>query len=293
MRGSSRVPALPPRPKDAHKASVGRVLVVGGSLGMAGAPALAARGALRAGAGLVTIAVPDRVQDVVASFHAEAMTLGLPSDANGRLARGALAALVPAIERADVVVVGPGLGRSGPTADTVRELVAGLEKPLVLDADGLDAHRGRLDVLARRRAPIVLTPHEGEATALLEGSAGPAAESREGRAKRIAAAAKAVCVLKGPGTVVTDGTRVRVNETGGPVLATGGTGDVLAGVLAALLAAFLDAGSDAFAAACLAVHAHGLAGDRLAASRGDRGVLASEVADEIPSALRGAPKRKR
>jgi NAD(P)H-hydrate epimerase len=232
----------------------------------------------------VTIAVPERVQDVVASFQPEAMTFGLPCDADGRLARGALPALTPAFERADVVVLGPGLGRGERTLDTVREIASGCPKPLVLDADGLEAHRGRLADLAGRTAPTVLTPHEGEAEALLGET--PPEESRLSRAARIARASEAVCVLKGPGTVVTDGARAFVNGTGGPVLASGGTGDVLAGVVAAFLAAFLAAGGDAFAAASLAVHVHGEAGDRLASARGDRGVLATDVADAIPLVLR-------
>jgi NAD(P)H-hydrate epimerase len=262
---------------------------------MAGAPALCARGALRAGAGLVTVAVPERIQDVVASFQPEAMTLGLPCDAEGRLGRGALAPLLPAVERADVVVLGPGLGRADATREAVREVVAAVACPLVLDADGLEAHRGRLGDLARRTAPTVLTPHEGEARALLEGEKPVEEDDREARVRRIARAAEAVCVLKGPQTLVSDGARVYVNATGGPVLASGGTGDVLSGVIAALLAALVAAGADAFAAASLAVLVHGAAGDRLAASRGDRGVLASEVADAIPLALRArrAARRRR
>jgi hydroxyethylthiazole kinase-like uncharacterized protein yjeF len=258
---------------------------------MAGAPALVARGALRAGAGLVTIAVPERIQDVVASFQPEAMTLGLPCDARGRLSGPVLDALAPAIERADVVVVGPGLGRSDETRAAVRDLVAALDRPLVLDADGLVAHGGDLSSLAARTRPTVLTPHEGEAQTLLRDSR---SESREERARRLAREAKGVCVLKGPGTVVSDGTRSRVNATGGPILASGGTGDVLSGVVGALLAAFLASGGDAFDAACLAVHVHGAAGDALAKTHGDRGVLASEVADAVPMALRSlrTPRRR-
>jgi hydroxyethylthiazole kinase-like uncharacterized protein yjeF len=260
---------------------------------MSGAPALAARGALRAGAGLVTIAVPRPVQPVVAGFLPEAMSAALPADDAGRLSEAAAEPLLGLVERADVVVVGPGLGRAEGTQAAVRAFVAACPKPLVLDADGLQAYRGRLRDLAARTAPSVLTPHEGEAAALLEDGGEPKAEGREPRAARIARAAEAVCVLKGPGTVVCDGARVRENSTGGPVLATGGTGDVLSGVLAALLAAFLPTKVDAFGAACLAVHVHGAAGDRLAARRGDRGVLASEVADEIPFVLRARARARR
>ncbi|MBL9087931.1 MAG: NAD(P)H-hydrate dehydratase [Planctomycetia bacterium] len=279
------LPPLPPRPADAHKASVGRVLIVGGSMGMAGAPALAARGALRAGAGLVTVAVPRPVQAIVAGFLPEAMTVGLPCDGEGVLDASADEALRPHLERVHVVVVGPGLGRAPAVEDFVLTLARVVERPLVLDADALYALRGRLAELAARRAPTVLTPHEGEAAQLLGEKPGGAAAPREAWARRIAEAARGIAVLKGPGTLVCDGPRCVRNTTGGPVLATGGTGDVLAGVVAAMLAGLPATGGDAFGAACLAVHVHGRAGDRCAAVRGDRGTLASEVADEVPHAI--------
>jgi NAD(P)H-hydrate epimerase len=278
-------PPLPPRPVDAHKASVGRVLVVGGSLGMAGAPALAARGALRAGAGLVTVAVPRPVQATVAGFLPEVMTVGLSCGADGELDASADEGLRPHLERVHVVVLGPGLGRAPAVEDFVLALARRVERPIVLDADALYALRGRLAELAARTAPTVLTPHEGEAAVLLGEKPGEASAPREAWARRIALAAHGICVLKGPGTLVSDGTRVVRNTTGGPVLATGGTGDVLAGVVAAMLAGLPATGGDAFGATCLAVHLHGRAGDRCAAVRGDRGTLASEVADELPNAI--------
>ncbi|MFO0934129.1 MAG: NAD(P)H-hydrate dehydratase [Planctomycetota bacterium] len=285
MPDDAPLPPLPPRPADAHKASVGRVLIVGGSLGMAGAPALAARGALRAGAGLVTVAVPRAVQATVAGFLAEAMTVGLPCDADGAPAAEAVEALRPHLERAHAVVLGPGLGRGPAIEAFVRWLARDVARPLVLDADALHALRGRLAELAARRAPTVLTPHEGEAALLLGEPSGGGAVPREAWARRLAQGARAVAVLKGPGTLVCDGPRCARNTTGGPVLATGGTGDVLAGVLAAMLAGLPATGGDAFGAARLAVHVHGRAGDRCAAARGDRGTLASEVADEVPHAI--------
>jgi len=280
------LPVLRARRVDAHKASVGRVLVVGGSTGMAGAPALAARGALRAGAGLVTLAVPSAIYEVVASFLPETMTVPLPCDGEGALGVAALPALLPLMARADVLVVGPGLGRSAPTEAFVHALLARASGPLVLDADALHALRGRAETLTARQGTTVLTPHEGEAAVLLGVDTLDLRAARAEHAQRLARLAHAICVLKGPGTLVTDGTRLRRNETGGPVLAAGGSGDVLAGVLAAFLAGLPDTGDDAFGAAVLAVHVHGLAGDALAARRGDRGVLASEIADAIPEAIR-------
>ena len=286
MPDDAPLPPLPPRPATAHKASTGRVLIVGGSLGMSGAPTLAARGALRAGAGLVTIAVPERIQDVVASLLPEALTIGLPCDDDGCLMSAAAEVVKARLDRIDAIVVGPGLGRTPGTEQAILRIVAAAGKPLVLDADGLYAFRMRLADLAARTAPTVLTPHKGEASGLLGETEDTAIIHRESRATRIARGAKCVCVLKGPGTIVTDGVRVRRNTTGGPVLASGGTGDVLAGAIAAFLAGLPATGGDAFGAACLAAHVHGAAGDRLASARGDRGILASEVADALLEAIR-------
>jgi hydroxyethylthiazole kinase-like uncharacterized protein yjeF len=280
------LPQLPARAGDAHKASVGRVLVVGGSLGMAGAPYLVARGAMRAGAGLVTIAVPAVVRDVVAGLLPEALTIGLPCDEDGRLVPSAPDALKDAIDRVDAIVVGPGLGRSPGAEEAVVRLLSAVGKPAVLDADGLYAYRMRVVDLAKRPAPTVLTPHKGEASALLGSSGDTTSVDRDGRAGRIARESGGVCVLKGPATVVTDGRRTRHNVTGGPILATAGSGDVLAGVVAAFLAGLPATGGDAFGAACLAVHVHGAAGDAVAKVLGDRGALASEIADAIPAAIR-------
>jgi NAD(P)H-hydrate epimerase len=260
------------------------VLVVGGSEGMAGAPALAARGALRAGAGLVVVAAPRAIVAITASFQAEAMVVPVPSERPEALDASSLPAIEALLARADAVVVGPGLARAAGTEVLVRRLLFA-PCALVLDADGLHAVHGRLADLAARRAPTVLTPHEGEAAGLLGTHVDAVAAAREDAARRIAREARAVCVLKGPATVVTDGTRLSVNGTGGPVLATGGTGDVLAGVIGALLAGLSGSGVDALGAAALGVHVHGRAADRLASRRGDRGTLASEVADEIPSVL--------
>ncbi len=286
MAPNAPLPALLPRPADAHKASVGRVLVVGGSRGMAGAPALAARGALRAGAGLVTIAVPSRIADVVAGFLPETMVLPLPCDDDGALDSSADEALASFLERVDAVVLGPGLGRAPGTEEAVFGLLARVKVPVVLDADGLYALRGRVKDLAARTGVTVLTPHRGEASALLGESNTTQIVNREARAKRLATDARGICVLKGPGTLVSDGTRLYANATGNPILSTGGTGDVLSGVVAAFLAGLPATGGDAFGAACLAVHVHGAAADLLRARRGDRGTFASEIADALPEAIR-------
>ncbi len=277
-------PFLPPRPDDANKVTTGRVLVVGGSRNLAGAPAMAALGALRAGAGLVKIAVPGSIQDVVAGFQAEATTTGLPENAEGGLGEAALESLRTLVAQWDAVVLGPGAGRHATTLRVVREFAHDAQRPLIVDADGLFAWNERLEALKERPGPTVLTPHEGEAARLLGVTSAAVKTDREAAAVQIAQASGAVTVLKGPGTIVTDGTRMFRNRTGGPVLASGGTGDVLAGVIGALIAQMEANALDAFASACLAVHVHGAAADLLAQTT-DRGVLATEIAAAIPRAL--------
>lgn len=284
MRTLTSPPRLPSRPDDAHKARVGRVLVIGGSPPMAGAPALAALGALRGGAGLAKVAVPQGIQAIVASFRPETTTLGLPQTRAGALGSAALPVLRQLIESWDAVVLGPGLGRNPSTLTLVRTLLRSMDKPLVLDADALFAFAGEGEQLKKRAGPTVITPHEGEAGRLLGISSEEVRADRPAAAARLAEETGTVVVLKGPGTLVRDEERLYKNDTGGPALATGGTGDVLAGVIGALLAGSAQAEFDAFEAACLGVWAHGTGADEVSGAH-DRGYLASELAAGIPAAL--------
>ena len=285
MKWTKVTPRLPARPTDANKVTVGRVLVVGGSSSMAGAPALAGLGALRGGAGLVKVAVPQGIQAVVAGFRPETTTLGLPQTRAGMLGRAALDAVREIVNDWDAVVLGPGLGRNPSTQELVRSLVRSVTKPLVLDADALFAVIGHAKEIAGREAPTVITPHEGEAARLLESTSDDIRADREAAVAELATATGSVAVLKGPGTLVCDGEQIHVNETGGPALATGGTGDVLAGLIGALMSGMAQHELDAFACACVAVHAHGASADAVA-GEDDRGLLASELAAGIPEALR-------
>lgn len=281
MKSLEHPPRLPDRARDAHKVRAGRVVVIGGRLGMAGAPALAALGAHRAGAGLVRVAVPASIQPTVAGFRPESMTVALPEDATGALGSGAEATIREALEGWDVAVLGPGLGREGGTGTLIRSLTLDMSLPLVLDADALFAWNDRLQELSARAGTLLLTPHEGEAGRLLGVPATAVAADRQAAARDLAKQSGAIVVLKGPGTIVVDAERQYVNRTGGPVLATGGTGDVLSGVIAGLIAG---CGLDAFEAACVGVHAHGAAAEDLAGDC-DRGLLASELAAGIPDVL--------
>ncbi|MFM8979301.1 MAG: NAD(P)H-hydrate dehydratase [Planctomycetia bacterium] len=290
-------PTPPPaRPLDAHKASVGRVLVVGGSPGMAGAPFLCAWGALRAGAGLVRVATQASVAPTVAGFAPEVMVLALPASPEGALAPEARNALLASSASSDVLVMGPGAGRHEGTRAVLLEVARHSEVALVLDADALFGATAKVRRQRGCTRPVVLTPHEGEAARLLEVPVEQVRADRLAAARRLAERTDATIVLKGPGTLVVpapdDGGEPWACAHGGPLLATGGTGDVLAGVLGALLATGQD---DAALAARRAVAWHARAGDLLAQRLGvDRGVSAREVADALPGALaawRAAPGR--
>ncbi len=274
---------LPGRPRDGHKGRFGHVLVVAGSQGKTGAASLAALGAARVGAGLVTIACPEGVEAVLARAALEVMTAAVPETAQHAFGRAAEKPVLELAAARDVVALGPGVGRSDDTRAFVRSVAGGLARPLVLDADGLVAFVDALGELRARHAPTVLTPHPGEAALLLGSTAAEVNRDRLAAARRLAADSGAVVVLKGAATVVAepDGAVV-VNPTGGPALAAGGTGDVLTGVIAGLLAQ----GLGASAAAALGAFLHGDAADRLAAERGEAGLLASEVAGALPDALR-------
>ncbi len=229
------LPALPARPTHAHKGDFGRVLVVAGSPGLTGAGVLAARAALRAGAGLVTLAVPRTLEPCVAARLTSAMSLALP-DRDGILETSALDFVLDAARRATVVALGPGLGRDERTGALVLALVRAVPIPLVVDADALVHLAADTTVLAARTAPTVLTPHPGEMAVLVGVSTAAVQAGRASWARDLARRTGAVVALKGAGTVVTAGGACYLNGTGNPGMATGGMGDVLTGIAAAFLA---------------------------------------------------------
>ena len=273
---------LPLRPSAAHKGSFGHVLVVAGSEGKTGAAALAAHGAGRAGAGLVTIACPASLHDILEEKCTEAMTVPVPETLARSLAAAAEKPLLELASARDVVALGPGIGEDPETAALVRALVPVLARPLVLDADGLNAIAANPALLKGRRHPTIVTPHPGEAARLLGLESQQINADRIGMALALSERTGAVVVLKGAATVTAapDG-RVVVNPTGGPILGTGGTGDVLTGVIAGLLAQ----GLEPLVAAALGVYLHGLAADGLAERFGPAGALAEDVAAQIPVAM--------
>lgn len=278
------VPAvLPPRLPTAHKRSVGKVLVVAGSLGMSGAAVLAARAALRTGAGLVRIAVPESIAGQVGPQLKEALTLGLP-ETGGKLNLEAVGPVIDLAPEMHALALGPGIGRGEEVAQFVRTVLDTVENPVVLDADGLAAYQGSPEGLKSRPGPTVLTPHSGELGRLLDIESSEVDAERIGSAREAAERSGCIVLLKGFRTVVAaPGGEAVLVDAGGPVLATGGTGDVLTGVIAALLAGNVEPFTAAWAGACL----HGAAGEELARRMGERGVLAGDVAEILPLTMAG------
>jgi NAD(P)H-hydrate epimerase len=271
---------LPRRDEDTHKRASGFVVVIGGSRSMTGAVSLMARAAYRSGAGLVAAGVPSSILPVVQGAVREAVFAPLPETEDGT-ASGGTERLSELIGQAGALAIGPGMTTNERTSAWVRELVRGSEIPVVLDADGLNAFAGRASELADRKADLVLTPHAGEFSRLSGVSAKDLAADRVGHARKLAAETQAVVLLKGTRTLVaaSDGS-MRVNPTGGPFLATGGTGDVLTGMIAGLLARHLAPVDAASAAAFI----HGVAGSAAAEVSGE-GTTASDVLERVAEAF--------
>lgn len=269
---------VPRRAAASTKFSSGHVLVVGGSTGLTGAPCLSAEGAMRAGAGYVTCCVPASLNLVFEQRLLEVMSIPLPDEDGHLTEAGVDRVLEEAEKRGGAMVVGPGFGKADAVIATARTLTASAPVPVVLDADGLNAHAGEIEALSRRPAPTVLTPHGGELARLLGIESSAVAERRLHHAREAARRANAIVVLKGDDTLVVEPEgRVGVSPGGAPALATAGTGDVLSGVLAAMLAKRLEP----FEAACAAVRLHLDAGRAAARDRRPDSVIASDVIDAL------------
>ncbi len=281
--GPGAVAAIPRREAQSTKFSSGAVLVAGGSRGLTGAPSMAAEAATRAGAGYVTACIPASLNLVFEIRLLEAMTVPLPDDADGALRPESAEIVLERARRVDALVLGPGIGRGDGALEFARRTAAEASVPLVLDADGLNAHAGRLDVLAGRTAPTVLTPHAGELGRLLGIESSAVEAERLRRAREAADTAGSLVILKGDDTLVAEpGGRVAVNPGATPALATAGTGDVLSGTIGAMLAHRLEP----FHAACAAVWAHAEAGRIAARDQGaPEGVVAGDVIAALPRAL--------
>lgn len=288
MNRVTKLPPLPQRPVDGHKGTFGRVVIVGGSRGMSGAVSLAGWGALRSGAGLLFLAVPETIQSIVAGVEPSALTRGLSNDADGRIANTdqTKTAIADLSADASAMAIGPGLGTSGELTQLVVELYRSATVPLVVDADALNAlstlkiSPKKLPEREHSQSQRILTPHLGEFARLTGESISSITKHREKLAMQFAAENNVVLILKGHRSVVTDGVNIAINTTGNNGMATGGSGDVLTGIVTALLAQKMSS----FDAAHLGVHLHGLAGDFAAAEQTQPGMIASDLPRYLPNA---------
>ena len=275
--------SLPPhRLRQGHKGTYGTVLGIGGSRGMAGAVALAGRAALLTGAGLVRLAVPDPILETVAGYSPEYTTIPCPADSAGRFTLDALESLLTHVEQCTALFFGPGLGQSGELNQLVPQFLRRASKPIVVDADALNALSANgMDALPQS---IILTPHAGEFTRLRKEPTPPEEnmEARKSSAFEFSRRFGVLLVLKGHKTIITDGEQLALNSTGNPGMATGGSGDVLTGMIAGLIVQNF---SPIFEAVRLAVHLHGLAGDIAAEQLGEESVTATAILDAIPRAF--------
>ena len=300
---------LKKRLKDAHKKSHGQVLVIAGSKGMTGAAALACKATMRAGAGIVTLAYPESLKEIYKDLLVEVMTIPCPETADGTLSYKALNLLLEKSKYFDIVIVGPGLSKNNETGKLIQDLVAKLEKPIVLDADGLNALENKTDLFLKRKNRIILTPHEGEMARLTGLSMEEIKKNRANIAQKFAEKWGVVVVLKGHNTIIAEpvsefgfrasfakvATKVKyrepsfyagrlvINKTGGSALATAGTGDVLCGIIGSLWAENID---EPFESACTGVYLHGLSGDLAEKELGERSVIASDVIEYLSKVIK-------
>jgi NAD(P)H-hydrate epimerase len=275
LESSDALERLPGRPADSHKGTFGKVLVVAGSTGMTGAASLCALAALRSGAGLVVLGVPEPLNPVLEAAALEVITKPLPATPDGALSLAGEPVIRSLLDNwADAVAIGPGLSRHPETSELVRRLVLSSPVPVVLDADGLNAFEGTGDLVRERRKPSVLTPHAGELSRLTGRSVNAIQADRIAAARSAASAWETVVALKGASTVVAEASgNAFVNPTGNAGMATAGTGDVLTG----LVAGFLGQGVPALDAALCGVYVHGLAGDVAAETEGERALVAGDL----------------
>lgn len=269
---------LPRRERESHKGDFGKLLLLCGSTGFTGAARMAARAAMRTGAGLVFLGVPEAIYPIVAAALDEPVVFPLPCDTDGRLSAAALPEIRARLENADVVLAGPGMGQTADTREIIFSLLRETKIPLVLDADGINVLQGHIDVLRTCTAPVILTPHNGEFARLYSGE--PAGRYQE--TARLARETGCIVLRKGHRTLITDGVRVYRNHTGNPGMAKGGSGDVLSGIIAALLGQKVPP----LEAAALGAYLHGAAGDLCAKQKGEYSLLPTDLIEALPEILK-------
>ena len=276
MNHESVLSILPDRAVDAHKGNFGRLLLLCGSRGYTGAAYLAAMGALRSGAGLVFLGVPESIYAIEAVKLNEAIVFPLP-DEDGEYSASAIPEILKRLPQMDAVLLGPGLGQGESVFAVVQAVLEHAACPVVLDADGINLVAPHKDIVRGRTAPTILTPHAGEFARL-----GGATEDRKAAAEQMAQDLHCIMLLKGHNTVITDGATTYINPTGNPGMAVGGSGDVLAGIITALLGQ----GIDPLRAAACGAWLHGAAGDICAEEIGQYGMLPTDMVHVLPRLLK-------
>jgi NAD(P)H-hydrate epimerase len=276
------IPKLKPREANAHKGDFGKVCIIAGSRGFSGAAAIAAKSSLRSGSGLVRLAVPEGILPIVAAIEPCYTTIPLAEDSSGKISAKAIDTILKAAEENDVIAFGPGVGVASGVKTVLENLLRLDGKRIVIDADGLNNLAALQDWPDMCKAKVILTSHPGEMKRLWSGLLRKQMpDDREAIAVEFAETSKAVTVLKGHGTIVTNAEKIYVNTTGNPGMATAGTGDVLTGIIAALCGQ----GLDNFDAAVLGVYVHGLAGDLAGKDKGQISLIASDIIDYLPQAF--------
>jgi NAD(P)H-hydrate epimerase len=280
---------LKKRERHSHKGDFGHVFILAGSRGLTGAAALCANACLRSGAGLATLGIPASLNIAMESKLTEVMTYPLAETRYGSLSLKSKKNILETANASDVVIMGPGISRNKETQRLIKELISGIGKNMVLDADALNAIAGDVSILKKARHGCIVTPHPGEMGQLIDKGVGYVQKNRLGVVKKFANQYNAVVVLKGSGTVVAEKNRYYINKTGNPGMATAGSGDVLTGVIAG----FLAQGLGLFEAAKLAVYVHGVAGDLAAKEKGEVSLIASDILERIPEAIKLAQRKVR
>jgi len=274
---------LKPRSKNAHKGDYGHVFVVAGSVGLTGAAYLTSMAALLSGSGLVTLGTPKSINPIMEEKLTEVMTKPLPETSGQTLSPRGFAEIIKFAKKADAVAVGPGLSRDKNTQQLIRKLAASLNKPLVLDADGINAFEGKANLLKKVKEILVITPHPGEMSRLIGMSTAAIQADRLKVAKKVSRLYNCITVLKGARTVVCNKRgEVYVNETGNPGMATGGVGDILTG----MIASFIGQGIEPYGAAKVAVYLHGRAGDLAMRKKGEISLIATDLLNKLPEVFK-------
>ena len=274
---------FPKRCADSHKGDFGHVLVIAGSSGYTGAAYLTSQAAVRSGSGLVTLAIAKSLYGILAKKLTEVMVRPFPETKESSLGLKAEKGLLQFAKKCNSFAIGPGLSQNKETGELVRNLVSKIEGPIILDADGINAFRGHASELKRSGASLILTPHPGELAELTGKSVAQIQKNRKDIARKCANEYNIVLVLKGHNTVVaTPDGKVYINDSGNAGMASGGVGDVLTGIIAA----FVAQGADNFNASVLGVYFHGLAGDLALKDKGPLGLIATDLLDKLPEALK-------